>query len=235
MHTKSQGTDADLLGSVLAYWAKEVLPESPEDNIAFIWSRVQMFYQANRTKCRLSRLTYNMVKHAPFPRLSAKAVETRDLLPAVEDFCRQWVHENPDDAVCVHFHRLLLLSTHLDRLVFSNPGYLFTREAAAEFRDGIFLYNQTLTMLAHHFHTQAQSYCNYTLKNHYLCHWGLLAAKSSLSPRLAFCYQGEDFMGVVKTLAVASSRGIDTAKLFDKVVAKYLRGLDFLLRQEGTG
>ena len=232
MHTKSLGTDADLLGSVLSYWAKEVLPGNPEDNISYIWERVQMFYRENQSRCRLSRLTYNMVKHVPFPRLSAKAVETRDLLPGVEQFCREWVANNPGYPVCVHLHRLVLLSTHLDRIVFANQGLMLSRDECEEFKAGIFAYNQTLTNLAHHFHQRGQAYCNYTLKNHYLCHWGLMAARTSLSPRIAFCYQGEDFMGVVKTLTVASSRGIETAKLFDKVLEKYLRGLDFLLKQE---
>ena len=229
MHTKSLGTDADLVGSAVVYMCKKVLDHGDADrNIAVVWASVQAFYRANRTRCRLSRLTMNMVKHEPFPKLSAKAVETRDLLPALEFFFRDWVH----DGVCAWFHRLLLLSVRLDQLVFGNPGFMLSVRERQLFRNVVFEYHQSLTTLAHHFHQSGEAYCNYTVKNHYLLHWGLIVAKDGFSPRVAFCYQGEDFMGVVKSLAIASNRGIDSAKLVDKILAKYIQGLDLLLKHK---
>ena len=142
MHTKSLGTDAELVGSAVVYMCKKVLNHGSEDlNIAVVWAAVQAFYRANRTRCRLGRLTMNMVKHDPFPRLSAKAVETRDLLPALEFFFRDWVHQ----PVCAWFHRLLLLSVRMDQLVFSNPGFLLTVRERQRFKELVFGYNQTLT------------------------------------------------------------------------------------------
>ena len=73
-------------------------------------------------------------------------------------------------------------------------------------------------------------FCNYTIKNHYLLHTGLDAAKSGISPRLSFCYEGEDFMSIVKTLCVSSHRRVESAKLLDKVMPKYLLGLDLILK-----
>ena len=150
MHTKSLGSDAELLGSALSYFVKDVLPGSAEENMSVVWARVENFYKEKRTKCRLSRLTYNMVKHEPFPRLSAKAVETRDLLPAVLSLFEGWV----GDPVCAWFHRLLHLSCSLDQIVFGNPGFMLSEEERRTFRTVVFEYHQRLSQLAHHFHEQ---------------------------------------------------------------------------------
>ena len=186
MHTKSLGCDADLLGTAIAYMIKEVLPGKAEDNISLVWEGVQSFYRERGTKCRLSRLTYNMVKNDPFPRLSAKAIETRDLLPAVRSLYEAWV----GDPICSWIHRLLFLSCTMDEVVFGNPGFMLSVEERRAFRVVVFEYHQLLTRLAHHFHEQAKGYCNYTLKNHYLCHWGLIVGETGISPRLGFLLHG---------------------------------------------
>ena len=134
MHTKSLGTDSTLAGSCLLFLAKEVLPgESVDANLAFVWEKIQAFYKENRTQCRLSRLTKNMVDNVPFPKLSAKAIEIRDLLPALEHFLRAWL-AHPQVA---WFHRLVAISCRLDTLVFSNPSCWLTmqeREAGGSVR-----------------------------------------------------------------------------------------------------
>ena len=185
------------------------MPETAEANLANIWMSIQAFYREHKTRNRLGRLTFKMVKHKPFPRLAAKAIETRDLIPAVESFLKDWVG-NPQ---CLWFHRLVFLSMRLDALVFSNKSFLLTDAEREALRSGLFEYNQVLTKLAHHFHNRGKAYCNFTPKNHYLLHLGLHASKTGISPRLGFCFQGEDFMSVIKTLCVGSSRGVNSAKL----------------------
>ena len=225
MHCKCLGTDANLAGGALAFLCTEVLTGNPEDNIALLWEEVQKYYSAHNTKCRLSTLTWNMVKHRPFYRLSAKAVETRDLLPALVAILDPW-KGNP---VVAWFQRLLLLSTKLDELVFGNPNMWLSMQERQRFKSGVFEYTQLLSQLAWYFLRLGKPFCNYTIKNHYLLHIRLSASKTGISPRLAFCFQGEDFMSLIKTLTVASGRGVSSAKLIDKVIAKYLRGLDLLM------
>ena len=41
-------------------------------------------------------------------------------------------------------------------------------------------------------------------------------------------------MHVLKTICVSSARGVEAAKLFDKVAFKYLLGLDFLFQFEAV-
>ena len=152
MHTKCLGTDAYLLGSRILCLVKEVLPDTAEQNLGIIWESVQRNYKAHATPCRLGRLTMTMVKSDPFPRLSAKAVETRHLIPAIEHFVRAWV----GDPAVVHFRMLLQLSNGLDELVFSNKTMLLSQQERHALKEGIFKYNQVLTTLARFFHSKAK-------------------------------------------------------------------------------
>ena len=221
MHTKCLGTDSHLLGSCLAYLVKEILPGTCEENVAQVWTEVKEYYATNRVECRLGNLTWNMIKNDPFPRLSAKAMETKCLVPVVRDLLQRWIQ----DPIVAWMHRLLLLSSEMDTIVFGNKAFLLGPNEGQTLCKMIFEYNVVLTALARNLHKRAMAYMNYTPKNHYLCHIGLHASKSGINPRLAWCFQGEDFMAVVKSLCVASGRGVASSMLINKVVAKYLRGV----------
>ena len=226
MHTKCLGTDSSLLGSCLLYMAKEVMPGSAEDNLSLIWEAIQDHYRTNNTTTRLSNLTLGMLKNEPFPKLAAKAIEIKCLLPAVEDFLKPWMASN---VIVQWFQRLVTLSRMLDDAVFGNKSFFLAEPERLQLRSAIFQYNQLLTQLARHFYSRGMAYCNFIPKNHFLCHIGVHTSKTGVSPRVAFCFQGEDFMALVKKLCIGSSRGTDPAKLASKAVAKYLRGLDLLL------
>ena len=225
MHTKCLGTDSYLLGSCLAYLVKEVWPGTVEENVSIAWDHIKEHYKTNKVGCRLSNLTWNMLKHDPFPKLAAKAIETKCLVPAVLALCGNWLHE----PVVAWMHRLLALSVEMDQIVFGNKSFRFRANEGERLCHFIFEYNSVLTTLARNLHGRGLPYFNYTLKNHYLCHIGLHAAKTSINPRLAFCFGGEDFMSILKKLCVASGRGVASAKLSNKVLEKYLRGLDLML------
>ena len=227
MHTKSLGTDAHLVGSCLAFMAQKVLPGGVDASMAVMWDSIQEFYKAHKTPCRLTNLTYKMVKHEPFPRLAAKAMETRHLVPALQEILEPWV----GIAEVAYFQRLLTLSRRLDDLVFENKTFKLSEDERQDLCQGIFEYNQLQTKLARHFHLEGLPFCNFTVKNHYMCHIGLIAANTGVSPRVAFCYQGEDFMSLMKTLCAGSHRGVAPAALVNKVIDKYLRGLDLVLRK----
>ena len=227
MHTKCLGTDSNLLGSCLLYMVKHIMPGSAEDNLAMLWSSIREHYRTNKTSCRLSNLTLKMLKHEPFPRLAAKAMEIKCLLPAVEEVLKPWMGNN---AHLQWFHKLVVLSRSLDDVIFGNKTFLLSKKERVLVRRAIFQYNQLLTQLARHFHSNAQAFCNFTVKNHILAHIGVNTSKSGISPRLGWCFQGEDFMSLLKSLCISSSRGVDSAFLVKKVNEKYLRGLDLLMR-----
>ena len=150
----------------------------------------------------------------PHPRLAAKAIEIRWILPAVESILRPWTARN---AIVAWMHRLVLLSSKMDAIVFGNKTFVLNAQERMTLKGFIFEFNQCLTRLARHFHSGGHPYFNYTSKNHYLCHMGVDASKSGISPRLGFCFQGEDFMKIVKALTAGSSRGVDSALLVNKM------------------
>ena len=226
MHSKSLGVDANLLGSCIAYLAREFLPGTQAETIAVIWDGIQREYRSQKFAGRLGRLTMNMVTNAPFPRLSAKAHEIRCLLPVMEILLRGWAPANP---IVAWFHRLVALSAQMDNLVFDNKTFVLSPRERRDLRRDVFLFNAVLSRLASNFIQRGEAYCHFTIKNHYLCHLALRASTTGLSPRLGFCYQGEDYMSLIKTLCIGSSRGADGARLIVKANEKYLRGLDLML------
>ena len=64
-------------------------------------------------------------------------------------------------------------------------------------------------------------------ETHYLMHFGLSCTE--LSPRVGWCYSGEDMMGRVKVLVQASCRGTAPQKLMPKMLQKYSIGLSYAL------
>ena len=172
----------------------------------------------------MSRLTWNMVKNDPFPKLSAKAMEIRWLIAPVAEILRPWV----GNAIVAWLHELLELSKGMDDLVFGNKTFRLTPEEARALGAATFAFNATLSKLAWHFHQRGQPFCNFTIKNHYLLHIGLHACQTGINPRLAFCYQGEDFMSLVKSLCISSSRGVDSAQADQQSHWKILEGTWFV-------
>ena len=83
----------------------------------------------------------------------------------------------------------------LDRTV---GEYRLTADAK-EFRDGCFQLAAALSALGNFFHPKGVFLYHYTLKTHYLLHIGLLC--DQISPRVGWCYAGEDLMMKLKELA----------------------------------
>ena len=227
MHTKLLGVDSNLLGGAILFLAKEIMPGTLDENIALIWLDIKEHYKKNKTSCRISRLTAKMVQHVPFPKLSAKALEVRGLVPVVRDILKNWVVVDKPEVAW--YAKLLDLSCQMDEVVFGCKELVLPPAARLTLRDAIFGFNQVLTVLARSFLVRGMAYANFTVKNHFLCHLGVDAAKSGISPRLGFCFQGEDYVQVLKNLCQSSQRGVAPAKLANKVLEKYLRGLDLLL------
>ena len=205
--------------------AQKILPATAEQNVAIMWDDIREYQSTHKAECRMSRLTWNMLKNDPFPKLSAKAMEIRWLIAPVAEVLKPW-RGNP---IVAWLYELLELSKGMDDLVFGNKTFRLTPEEARALGAATFAFNATLSKLAWHFHTLGQPFCNFTIKNHYLLHIGLNACQTGINPRLGFCYKGEDFMGLVKSLCISSARGVDSAKLINKVIEKYLKGLDILM------
>lgn len=225
MHTKHLGTDQYLVASVLMYLCTEVLPGSADENLGVVWKDIKKQYAELETphSYRVSHLTMGMLGAQPFPRAKTKAAETRCLLLPVARILDQY--EQTEDLRQMKL--LLLLSAKMDEVVHGCQDFRLPPQGVTQFQLAVAHYNQTLTALCHRMHNSGHMLFAFALKNHYLEHIALVAP--DLNPRQAWCYKGEDLMFKVKALAQASSRGIRTQGLANKVVTKYLSGLDMLL------
>ena len=78
------------------------------------------------------------------------------------------------------------------------------------------------TTLITHFQPE-QNLFNYTIKSHYLLHFGMVGAY--VNPILGACHQGEDLMKVAKRMVCTSAGGSGALASTKKAMQKYMRGL----------
>ena len=122
---------------------------------------------------------------------------------------------------------VLEASSSIDKLVDEMSGFKGTPAQGKKMQELVLAMNVGITRLCHHFTKQGVFLFNFVPKNHYLFH--LADCAEHMSPRLAWCYQGEDLMNKVKVLAQGSFRGTPPKSLGNKVIAKYLVGLSNIL------
>ena len=178
-----------------------------------------------RKRKQLNRLTEKMLAGTPFPRLHAKAAETKALIQPVHDAL---LHFQDQDRTKLPLIRsmlhLLECSNSIDVLISGVDGFKCSPAEGARLRELVFEMNVTMTKLCHIFHNQHALFLfNFVPKNHYMFHLAELG--QHMSPKLAWCYQGEDLMCKIKTLAQGSFRGTPPKKLGNKILGKYLVGL----------
>ena len=196
----------------------------------WLWLEIRKAYKSQKSKCRLNQLKMKMIDGTPFPKLKAKASETKHLLKPVAAVLQQILPDHPVPELHEMFI-LVTLSSKLDEILDESAGPVLAPAAARDLKAGLFGYNQRLTTLCWRLHGQGAMYFNYTVKHHYMLHIALLAERAS--PKIWWCYQGEDFMQKVKLLCQARQRGVANENLMEKVAIKYLWALDMLLGHVG--
>ena len=165
-----------------------------------------------------------MLSGDPFPKLHAKAAESKALLKPVADALLHFSDQDPTKRDLLNSMVFVLeLSHSMDVLIDGVKGFKCTLAQANRLGDLVQQMNVAITMLCHTFHSQGMFYFNFVPKNHYLYHLAELG--QHMSPKLAWCFQGEDLMNKIKTLAQGSCRGTPPRKLGNKILGKYLVGV----------
>ena len=169
-----------------------------------------------------------MVKFVPFPKLSVKAAEAKSLLEPLSSFLTAHPDYDADKQEVLNCMVLVLDQSHaIDVLVDSMNDFKVKKADADTLERLVLDMNVGMTKLCHFFHKQGVYLFNFVPKHHYLFHIALMARQ--MSPKLAWCYKGEDMMQKVKLLAQGSFRGALPRQLGHKILAKYLVGLDCAL------
>ena len=180
----------------------------------------------------VSVLKETMIKGDPFPKFHGKAAETKYMVEPVSAFLKNHreVGKVQANEVFDSMIQLLDWSREIDVVVDGMDGFGVDAAKGQQLENLVHNYNILLTRVCHFFHNQEASFLfNFIPKNHYLYH---LAEKGRLmSPKLAWCFQGEDLMHTVKIMAQGSFQGTLPRKLGNKIMAKYLVAMDLELSQ----
>ena len=165
-----------------------------------------------------------MLSGQPFPRLHAKTAETKGLLKPVSDALLHFADQDPGKReVLTAMVQVLELSISIDVLIDDVKGYKCTMAQGNKLEELVQQMNEATSRLCRHFLNQGLFFFNFVPKNHYLFHLAQLG--KHMSPKLAWCYKGEDLMNKIKTLAQGSFRGTPPRKLGNKILGKYLVGV----------
>ena len=178
----------------------------------------------NKRRKPLAVLKESMLQGQPFPKLHTKAAETKGLLEPVSACLRHFRDQDPEQAELVESMAMVLDISHgIDTLVDRMNGFSVPEAEGNYLGVLVRRLNVGITKLCHSFHQQGLFLFNFVPKNHYLFH--LAECGRHMSPKLAWCYQGEDLMQKIKLLAQGSFRGTAPRNLGNKILAKYVVGL----------
>ena len=163
-------------------------------------------------KKRLNNLKETMIKGAPFPKPHAKAAETKAMLQPVSSTLEHFRDQDPSKEDLINLMVTALEASHsIDVLVDNVRGFKPSVQQGAELQALVLKLNVSTSRLCHFFMGRGQFLFNFVPKHHYLFH--LASLGQHMSPKLAWCYQGEDLMHKVKILAQSSFRGTPTRVL----------------------
>ena len=90
---------------------------------------------------------------------------------------------------------------------------------------------QLQTAIAAHFMEQGQQLYDITSKTHMVLHCAMLS--KHISPRVSWCFSGEDNMKVTQTLAKSCVRGLTGSAAQVKMAQHYRLGLHLSLAKRG--
>ena len=227
MHSGCLGVVQYFVGSALVELThhSDMAPR-PELANDTIWGLIQDVYQKMGLRNRLTRLTVEMyMKAKSWPRLSTKAAESQTLLFVVRDILEQLlVNDNSEhsrhrlrscEALCT-FYRIVR-----DSPMVPSPEQASQMKRAVE------------THLVHSNwlldNAVKLGYLAYPiqLKHHML--WHLADLGQFQNPRVAWCYDFEDWVGDVITAAKACMAGTPMHLVGNKVVQHFLLGLQIMI------
>ena len=227
MHCKYLGSDQYFYGSVLHLIVTELLPHSPAENLVSVIECMKLIYKDQDTRCRFRTLTLNMFKAdlSGFPTLKGRGGELRDFGPVLREVWRHgmqsgvaWQQTVLDtlEASCTIDE---LLHIHRDEFAFEGSTYesFFTATST---------YCQSMQSL---YRQGGRQVFNCTIKLHAVWHIGYNSKWEN--PRLSWCWMGEDFMNVCRTLLFSGSKGVKLDKVHHKALMKLTRAMEWQFKQ----
>ena len=133
-------------------------------------------------------------------------------------------YADPDNEQHADMLTCLGYTRETDTILDSNISeYVLPPLDAARLQECCWRFCQYITKLVKYFHPRDMNVFHYTLKMHYLVHFGMVA--SYMNPALGSCHSGEDSMEIVKRLISQSAIGTRPATALKKAMGRYADGL----------
>jgi len=166
------------------------------------------------------------------PKLKGRAIEVRDLVPALADVWQKKMVPGDMAHLCV-LHGLQASCT-IDTVLATYPDAdILPPAAAREFEEACWAYCRAQNAAASHFNEGlGLMVFDVTIKTHCLLEGALRA--SHLNPRKSWNFSGEDFMAKGKQLLQSCVKGNTAPTSVVKLMEKYPVALSMVLREVGA-
>ena len=196
-----------------------------------VWKNLFKYWKDNKFQDHFTHIKLSMIHkpddpHDSMPRMKGKAIECRNLMPALIP-----VWESVMDAGCVGHQAVLVglqASVEMDAVLDANRDVdVLPAPDAHKFVEASWLYVNCQNAAAQFFNTQTLMIFDITIKTHYTCHCALVAP--FLNPRLCWNFAGEDFMQKCKILHQSCVRGNSVHQSVCKFAEKYCIALHLQL------
>ena len=184
------------------------------------WVLLQQQYSALAVPCRyryLNKLSM-IVRKQGAPKLRGKGAEIRHLSRPILNIWAAKMNEGLE----VHrkIHLLLKLNANAEQLLTEHrQHFTLPPKAASKFATCVDGFLMLQHELQEHFRDEETRLFNVTEKSHFAQHCGILARH--VSPRLLWCFSGEDQQRRVQELTQASVKGNGPASALIKVAMRY--------------
>lgn len=219
MHTKYLGSDQYMFASVLVLLVYYILPGSPQENLDECWNFIQEFYRQNATPHRyqyLNKLSM-FVRKSGYVKLRGKAAEVKDLGPALLALWTSKMNAHIEIHKCIKM--MLKLNVQMETILKDYKGsYTLPEHVAMQFKAAAFGMAQFTTKAAEHFLGSNFKLFDVTSKLHMVMHVAILS--HYVSPRLTWCFMGEDMMKHYASLAASCVKGNSGPMASRKAIVK---------------
>lgn len=216
-------------GSVLWLLVYTILPHPPDQNIANVWADIKTVYKQLKQCVQFSILKLSMIikKKDAGPKLRGKAAQIKCLAKPILKVWMDSVQHSTDD---VHKKVTAVLKLNLqieDTISLHRDLYSLPASVHSKFTNNVFAMLQLQVDLANTF-ANIEEYrtvklFNMTQKSHFLAHIALLSVY--INPCRTWCYRGEDFMKVCRTLLENCVKGLGQKEVGFKIFQHYRAGL----------
>ena len=168
------------------------------------------------------KMSMYVAKATQFPCLKGKAGKVKRLAVPLKIVCDRLLTNDNERHVLIK--KMLKCIVFIEETFESQKGqHHFSDDVASAMKTSIYGFVQINTLLGHFFHNRGVFLFNFTIKFHYALHIANLC--SAYNPAIAWCYQGEDMMRIIRNIIESSVSGTPTEILANRVMVKYANGL----------